>query len=58
MERLNRIGSYASFLLAVQFAATLLWILASWPPEGLARLTHAMGESFLAESQEPLSSRS
>jgi hypothetical protein len=53
MDRISRLGSYASFLLAAQFAATLLWIIVSWPPEGLAGLTDAMGDSFLAQAMAP-----
>jgi hypothetical protein len=54
MDRLNRIGAYAAYLLAFQFAATLLWIIVSWPPNGLAGLTDAMGESFLAQVHSPV----
>jgi hypothetical protein len=53
MDRLHRIGAYAAFALTIQFLATLVWVAAAWPPEGLAGLTEAMADSFLIHSQAP-----
>ena len=51
--QLSRVGALASFVLTVQFLLTLLWLLASWPAEGLAGLADAMAAYFLAEALEP-----
>ncbi|MCC6698711.1 MAG: hypothetical protein IT365_24010 [Candidatus Hydrogenedentes bacterium] len=48
-----RVGAVASFVLAVQFLLTLVWIIVSWPPEGLSGLVDAMGAYYRERVDEP-----
>lgn len=51
--RPSRVGAIASFVLSVQFFLTLVWIVVSWPPEGLAGLVDAMGAYYRERVDEP-----
>lgn len=48
-----KVGAIASFILAVQFLLTLVWIVVSWPPEGLSGLVDAMGAYYRERVDEP-----
>ncbi|MCL4691457.1 MAG: hypothetical protein KJ060_02990 [Candidatus Hydrogenedentes bacterium] len=48
-----KVGAIASFVLSVQFLLTLVWIIVSWPPEGLAGLVDAMGAYYRERVDEP-----
>lgn len=48
-----KVGAIASFILAIQFLLTLVWIIVSWPPEGLTGLVDAMGAYYRERVDEP-----
>jgi hypothetical protein len=50
----TRVGAIASFVLTVQFALTLLWILVAWPDEGLGALAASMSALFRENATNPI----